>query len=257
MTYTQPYFLRGSGKPLVFQHGLGASNAQIQELLTELKGVRLLSADVPGHGNHPLDRSATPSFDIYTDEIIRIMDLAGIYRAVVGGLSMGSGIAVNMACRYPERVAGLILLRPAWHLSAIPENLRILLDVADHVENGGRKAFEENATFRQIQNEIPAAAESILGMFDRDQPDSTSVILRAMVRDQPCPAKTPPLITLPALVIGNGDDPLHPWAMAEAWHRLLPNSQLVRVPSRYLDRSAHKEKVNHAIQDFMNYLTIN
>jgi hypothetical protein len=34
--------------------------------------------------------------------------LLGIARAVVGGISMGAGAALNVVVRYPERVAGLV-----------------------------------------------------------------------------------------------------------------------------------------------------
>jgi pimeloyl-ACP methyl ester carboxylesterase len=257
MAYSPPYSLRGSGKPLVFQHGLGASRLQIEELLTSLSGIQLLTADVPGHGSHILQKSFTPSFDRYTDEMIRIMDLAGIDKAVAGGLSMGAGIAANLACRYPQRVAGLILLRPAWYLSSTPDNLQILLDVAAHIESREISLFESSPKLKAIREKVPEAADSILGMFEREQPDATATLLRNMVNDKPCPSDISPLHKLPTLIIGNDQDPLHPWSMAEAWHELLPQSTLVKVSSRYSDRHAHQQEVNRAIRDFMNNLTIN
>ena len=33
---------------------------------------------------------------------------------VVGGISLGAGTALNLTVRYPGRVAGLVLCRPAW-----------------------------------------------------------------------------------------------------------------------------------------------
>lgn len=258
MVNSNQYFIRGTGKPLVFQHGLGASQSQIKSLLTDLGNIKLLTMDTPGHGVFPYDESNTPSFQSYTDEVIRVMDITGIYKTVAGGLSMGSGIAVNMAMRYPKRVAGLILLRPAWHYSAYPENLRILLKVADYLDNTtGQTGFESLPEFALIREKIPKAAASILGMFNREQQVYTSPLLRAMVGDQPCLTETPPGIDLPALIIGNDDDPLHPWEMAEKWHQTLPNSGLIKVPSRYTDPDGHRIKVINAIQEFMNDITIN
>ena len=253
------YYLQGEVMALVFQHGLGANHAQIATLLKPLKNVRLLTSDVPGHGQCPLDSTMEPSFNAYTDEIIRIMDLAGIYKAVIGGLSMGSGIAVNMACRYPKRVAGLILHRPAWELSPRPQNLAILLKVAQYVDNmdEGKSSFMQLPEFQSIQASLPKAAGSLLGMFERDQQAHTARVLTKMVEDKPCPTNTTPMITFPALVIGNDDDPLHPWEMAEAWHKILPNSHLKKVTSRYRNDQAHQDQVVAAIQQFMNTIRIN
>lgn len=257
MAHTNSHSDQGTGKPLVFQHGLGASRLQIQSLLNDLTDVRLLTTDMPGHGTCELDPGLPPSFASYAEEVLRMMDRAGIYRAVAGGLSMGSGIALHLACSHPERLAGLILLRPAWLLETRPENLRILLDVAGHLENGQQKDFEKLPAFQDIQKISPEAAASLLGMFTREQPDNTSSLLRAMVEDQPCPFGDPPLITLPVLVIGNDHDPLHPWEMAESWHKLLPNSRLIRVAPRYLEPETHQREVIQAIREFMNQIIIN
>jgi pimeloyl-ACP methyl ester carboxylesterase len=182
------------------------------------------------------------------------MDLVNIDKAVAGGLSMGSGNAVNMACRYPERVSGLILLRPAWFLSPAPENLRILLELATYLENGEKSLFKSSPNLKAIRNKVPEAADSILGLFDRDHPDATASLLRNMVNDKPCPPDTSALLNFPTLIIGNDHDPIHPWSMAEAWHKHLPQSILIKVSPRYSDRDAHQQEVNRAIQDFMNNL---
>ena len=258
MVNSNQYTIQGSGKPLVFQHGLGANRFQITSLLNTLENTRLLTMDAPGHGHFPYDPGCSPSFDWFTDEVIRVMDINGIYQAVIGGLSMGSGIAINMALRYPGRVAALILLRPAWFCSPVPDNLKILLKVADCLEmTDGDKIFKEDALFQKMQADLPAAAASVMGMFDRDQQQFTSRLLRAMVKDQPCPHEKIPAIELPTLVIGNDEDPLHPWEMADMWHHAVPESILVKAPSRYAEPDAHQSKVVSAISEFLNEIPIN
>ncbi len=121
----------------------------------------------------------------------------------------------------------------------------------------GKTAFMKLPEFQSIRSELPEAADSLLGMFDRDQQDHTAIVLTKMVEDQPCPTDNAPMITFPALVIGNDDDPLHPWEMAEAWHRMLPNSQLKKVTSRYTNDKVHQREVVAAIQQFMNTIIIN
>ncbi|TIM50058.1 MAG: alpha/beta hydrolase, partial [Mesorhizobium sp.] len=55
---------------------------------------------------------------------------AGLDRFVAAGISMGAAIAMRLACRHPDRVAGLLLVRPAWIFDDAPVNLLPIAEVA-------------------------------------------------------------------------------------------------------------------------------
>lgn len=246
----------GSGLPLVFQHGLTANLKQVEALLLKLPGVQLLSIDCPGHGSSKLPQDYQPSFNSYANEVINFIDDLGIEQAVFGGISMGSGIAVNIALRYPERVKGLLLVRPAWLDRANPENLQVLLPAADLMnEPGGKARFCENQQFKQIIP--PGAAQSILGIFSEDQQRELAGVIEAMVGDQPFKnLESLKQIRKATLVIGNDHDPLHPYQMAKKIHQTIPGSVLRKVTSRYIDHDLHSSQVLSIIQKFIqeNYL---
>ena len=61
-------------------------------------------------------------------------------------------------------------------------------------------------------------------------------------------------INCPALIIGNDDDPLHPYDMAQTIHQYLTNSKLSKVVSRYLDDQAHREIVHQITTKFISDL---
>jgi pimeloyl-ACP methyl ester carboxylesterase len=46
----------------------------------------------------------------HADDLVRVLDATGVERAVITGHSMGAFVAVAMAHRHPDRVAGLILI---------------------------------------------------------------------------------------------------------------------------------------------------
>ena len=122
------YLTLGSeeGSPLVFIHGLGAGKKQIGSALTNLPGRRLITPNMPGHGDSPEIDPSQFSFDFFADLVIEVMDHLGIDQTDLGGLSMGSGISLNIALRYPERVKKLILLRPSWLDSPRPHHLELV-----------------------------------------------------------------------------------------------------------------------------------
>ncbi|MFT6807000.1 MAG: pimeloyl-ACP methyl ester carboxylesterase [Saprospiraceae bacterium] len=247
---------KGIGVPLFFQHGLTANVNQVEGLLGGLDGTRLLSIDCPGHGRSILEEDYLISFDSYSDEVIRNMDSNEIPKAIFGGISMGSGIALNIALRYPERVLGLVLVRPAWLDSGDPPNLSILLDAIPymHQENGNSR-FKALVSFRNIEDKFPLAAKSVLGVFGEDQQSALSKVIEGMISDHPINNLSQlGNIDIPSLVIANDDDPLHPYEMAEVINDRLPNSEIRKIVSGYIDKAQHRMDVRQYIQEFIKNL---
>lgn len=246
----------GTGEPLIFQHGLAAQAQQIQNLLVGIDR-RIITMDCPGHGHSTLEADTTPSFDWYTDVLMSQLDELNIKQAIFGGLSMGSGIALNAALRYPNLVTALILHRPAWLDKSFPENLMKLKDARVYMEmENGEQAFKKTKPFLSLQAKLPAAAKSVLGIFAPSQQPCLPRVIEAMVGD--CPLSSLDQlseITVPCLILGNENDPLHPFEMAEIIHERIQHSVLQKITSRYLQPEKHKDQVQTHIKEFIK--TIN
>jgi pimeloyl-ACP methyl ester carboxylesterase len=244
MTAQLNYHLSGEGLSFIFQHGLTSNLEQVQGLLAGIKGIKLLSVDCPGHGASPLPKRVKPSFNFYVDQIINLMDELKVENAIWGGISMGSGIAMNATLRYPERVIGLVLIRPAWLDRGSPESLEILQDAAKSILKKDKKAFTDQDDFLKILDILPKAADSILGVFESHQRPELPLVIENMVRDAPFDQiNSLDNIDIPSLVIGSEDDPLHPFFMAEKIDQHLQNSKLVKIVSRYIDDEQHRSEV--------------
>ena len=246
----------GQGKSFVFQHGLGSQSGQPQGLLGGLTGFRLISMDCPGHGKSALPKEYEPSFNNYTDDVIRLMDHLGIESAIWGGISMGSGIAVNAALRYPNRVKALVLVRPAWIDASTPQNLVILKRAAQLIgKSGGRSTFMEDAEYQQIERLLPKAAASVMGVFADTQQQVLPLVLERLVDDFPFPSLGElNKIQLPCLLLANEDDPLHPIEMAKIIQRHIPGSVFQEVTSRYVSNEKHGQEVRKAVAEFLENL---
>ena len=248
------YFSKGLGYPVVFQHGLTADSSQISRLLGSVSNIKLVSMDCPGHGNSILEKGKEISFNKYTDLLVKLMRHLGIEKAIIGGLSMGSGIAINMALRYPGLVSGLILLRPAWLDSSSPDNLAIIQKATEYINKpNGKSNFEKLDEFKRMKADVSAAAESVLGVFNPQQQNVLPHVINSMVGD--CPFKKMEdlyNINVPCLILANDDDPLHPYFMARRLYSKLKGANLKKVTSRYINADLYKEQVARSVEDFLN-----
>lgn len=254
MKNTIHYKLQGAGTPLLFIHGLGGDLQQAESLLRPISGVQKIMVDCPGHGQSPVEAESLLNFNVMADRLLKLMDELSIDRFMVGGISMGAGISVNLMVRYRERILGAILVRPAWLDQPDPDNLKILLQVADHCGSSeGIVAFKALPGFQRIREELPIAADSILGQFQRPQgPRSTAALLRAMVHD--APVRELEALTGfadPCCIIINEKDPLHPAEFGKVLQRYLPQAELQDVFPRYLEPERHNGEVQNIIQDFI------
>lgn len=247
------YLISGEGQPFIFQHGLSSNLQQPQQILSGLEGVRLISIDCPGHGQAPLPAGQQPSFQYYTDQLIQLIDQLEIEQTIIGGISMGSGISLQLALRAPERVKALVLVRPAWLDEENPATLHILAEAAKYIrQNEGLKHFKRKPDFQKIAQSLPKAAESILGVFAETQRPEIPTVLQSMVQDRPFTDMSElEQIRQPCLIIANEDDPLHPFEMAEAIRECLPNSRMEKVISRYIDNEQHNKEVYQLVSKFI------
>jgi pimeloyl-ACP methyl ester carboxylesterase len=138
------YELSGTGSLLVaFQHGLGGEVSQPQGILGGSTRLRTLSFDCRGHGHtEPLGPPDQLKFSTFADDLRAVLDALGIEVLIVGGISMGAGVALNFALRNPLRVQALILSRPPWLDAPFPPNLEIFRSLSRWLNEGGRGALK-------------------------------------------------------------------------------------------------------------------
>jgi pimeloyl-ACP methyl ester carboxylesterase len=106
------YASAGTGPPLLLVHG--ASGGYDQGLLIGTavagSGIRVIAPSRFGYLGTPLPRDASAAAQ--ADAHAALLDVLGVERAVVAGVSAGAPSAVQLALRHPDRVGGLVLLSP-------------------------------------------------------------------------------------------------------------------------------------------------
>ena len=240
------------GYPFFFQHGLGSDRVQPQGLLSGLEGIQLISMDSRGHGSSPFTGIDDISFDRYADDVIDLATHLNINQAYVGGISMGAGIALNIALRYPHFAKALVLVRPAWLDQEFPENLKLMAGMADFMKKNEPESFQRTPEFLAWQRKEPLTTASLLAHTKSNLPDYAAELIHKMWSDRPMKHLTDlQKVQVPALVLVSHRDFLHPYAYGITLMRSLPQAHLVEIPSRYEDNGGYERAVRLEVKRFL------
>jgi pimeloyl-ACP methyl ester carboxylesterase len=257
----------GQGTPFVFQHGIGGDVGQPAGLYRPPQGIRLLCFDARAHGQtQPLGDPSALTFDIFGDDLIALLDHLGVGQAVIGGISMGAGVALNVAVRYPERVAGLVFSRPAWLAGPMPpENVaryaaiaRLLRAVgaADDRDQALRRAvaeFEASDDYRGLVASSPDTAQSLRAQFTNERAVAAVARLERLPADRPLASlRAAEAIRVPALVLAHRQDPIHRFALGERLARAIPEARLVELTPKSIARERHAAEVQDCLETFLS-----
>jgi pimeloyl-ACP methyl ester carboxylesterase len=240
-----------SSIPVLFVHGqpgLGSDFAPVAERLE--RGFAAIMPDRPGYGDNP---AAVTSMSENVEWLAGLLDASA--PAVVVGHSYGGGLAILLAQRHPDLVAGLVLaasIGSVEHLGTL-DRLLALRYVGDALVAGGLGAAGS------ILPLVRARTRSVPGRFGRfmeaSLPDSQFAkvspplgqVWRSVVKEQRSLFLEMPLveaathtIAVPVEVIAGSWDVIVPPAVAVKTAASIPDSELLLVSrtGHFLTRDA-------------------
>jgi pimeloyl-ACP methyl ester carboxylesterase len=247
---------RGSGLPVVFQHGLGGDEAQVAEVFPYGGGLRRLTVECRGHGESMADDAGNYSIATFADDVLAFADARGVERFVVGGISMGAAIALRIAARHRERVIGLVLARPAWLWDVAPANMLPYDEIAEHLRipdaRQARAAFAGSATAARLAREAPGNLDAMRKFLDVEDRAGLAALLLAISRDGPGVREGEARsIAVPTLVIATGMDVAHPMTFAETLAATVPGARLVEITPKASDLPRYVAEFRAALSSFL------
>ena len=218
---------RGAGPPLLLLHG-GASDArewrrQLDDLSDEFT---VVAWDAPGCG-----RSSDPPegflLDGYADCLAGLVDVLGLDRPHVAGLSFGATLALELYRRHPGVPRTLVLASAyaGWAGSLPPD------EVERRLASVTRDSYLPTAELagHLLADAPPGMADEVRAIAADLHPQGSRIMACAMaeadLRDML------PRIRVPTLLLHGEDDVRAPSAVAEELHARIPGSELVVVPS--------------------------
>ncbi|WP_299437109.1 alpha/beta hydrolase [uncultured Aquimarina sp.] len=109
---------RKNSIPIVLIHGTGSSLHTFNDWTIQLKqDFRVVRMDLPGYGLTGPFPDRSYSIDNYVDFLKHFLTSLGVKKCVIGGNSLGGGIAWSFTSKYPEMVDKLILINASGYPS--------------------------------------------------------------------------------------------------------------------------------------------
>ncbi|GMN10750.1 alpha/beta hydrolase [Croceitalea sp. MTPC9] len=113
LNYTK-YLHKTSNEWVTFVHGAGGSSTIWYKQLRDFKEhFNILLLDLRGHGNSKPNLkdafSDKYTFDSITDDIVEVIDYEGVKKSHFIGISLGTILIRNLAEKYPDRVASMVM----------------------------------------------------------------------------------------------------------------------------------------------------
>jgi len=209
------YRIQGHGPALMLIHGYPLSG----ELFAKNRAVlsrryTVVTPDLRGFGS-----STTPDtkggVELYAKDMFAVMDHLNVRKAIIGGMSMGGPVVLEMYREAPQRFRGMILIDSTAFPAAI-------------AEQGLWSGFGKQAREKGVASQIPILMPDMLTTRTRFTNPAlvafvSGTIKRASVNaavagaqtlaDRPDSRQTLAHVTVPILIVGGLDDPLYPVEM--------------------------------------------
>jgi len=117
------YETHGTGRPMVLLHGGLMSSEMFGPVLPALaKSHQIIAVDLQGHGR-TADIDRPIDIRLMADDIAALIDHLGLDQPDVVGYSLGGGVALFTAVKYPQKVRKLVAAAAHARRDAIPAEM--------------------------------------------------------------------------------------------------------------------------------------
>ncbi|QNN54777.1 alpha/beta fold hydrolase [Nocardioides mesophilus] len=215
------------------------------------EGFHVVTLDLLGHGrsDRPLDPKEY-SMTAFGEQVLALLDHLGADQAVIGGTSLGSNVALEVADAAPERVRGLLLEMPV-----LDNALEAGLIAFGPLMFAARFVPVSVTALRVLTRAVPRGLVPFWGGIVLDtlgqQPAPMAAAIHGIFfgRFAP-PSRRRRLIEAPALVVGHPRDPIHPAADAAMLAEEMPNARFVAARG-ILEWRLRPERLTNEAVDFV------
>lgn len=256
-SFNTNYHDLGKGETIIFIHGSGpgvSAYANWRLAMPVLsKNFRVIAPDMAGFGYSSRPDTMLYNMDVWTRQIIDLMDSLNIEKAHLVGNSFGGALALNLIIKYPEKFNKVVLmgamgvefdltagLDQAWGYTPSLENMKALLDTFAYSR---ALVTDELAQLRYEASIRPGFQESFSSMFPHPRQSSVSAMasLEEDIKD----------IEKEVLIIHGREDKVIPVENSIRLNQMIEKSQLhIFGQCGHWTQIEHEQRFNKLLENF-------
>ncbi len=249
---------QGAGLPVVLAYGIGGNAGMWQPNVGPLAARhRLILWEPRGHArSESPEDPARVTFGHWVLDLHDLLDHLQLERAVVGGLSLGGGIATRFTLKHPERVMALIVVDSS-SATGLPLSVDNLIMRARSIKLTLEQGMDAMAEFAIASNPNvagrlrldPSARQQILNYYRMLTPIGYANALRALLQMDYITDRLPEIRVPTLLVCGDEDPSLGPMRVME---QKVKDARFVLLsPAGHFGNLDQPEAFNRALLDFL------
>lgn len=247
------------GPALLLIHGFPFDRAMWRFQVAPLTaaGYRVVVAELPGFGRtEQVGRQDPPleSMDVMGGELVRLLDRLRIAKVVPVGFSMGGYVALAVAARAKDRLAGLVLIDTKAEADSADAKARRDETIATVQAHGTRAlamAMMANQLTESTRSTERLLADEVRSMMLR-QPKATVVAALKAMRDRPDRRDLLPSLDCPVLVLVGDQDKVTPLDSAKTMLGASRKGELKVIEgAAHLTPMERPDDVNEALLDWL------
>ncbi|WP_410645129.1 alpha/beta fold hydrolase [Amycolatopsis sp. lyj-346] len=244
-----------TGRPVLLVHGHPFDRSMWRPQAEHLakSGYRVVTPDLRGYGQSTSEDTKT-GLDVFANDLVELAGHLQLDRFVLGGLSMGGQIVMQLVKDHPGRVEALLLADTFAGLDT-PAAKQARYDTADRISEEGMERYAEEllpkmiskhtratrpdveAHVRRMMRSAPAAGAAAALRGRAERPDYTSGLER---------------VEVPTLVVVGSEDEFTPVSDAELIHRAIRTSTLVVIEGAgHLPNLERETEFDEALSTFL------
>ncbi len=248
------YERRGSGRPVVLLHGI-LDDARMWRPQLESNLVDhfdLVAWDAPGCG-HSDDPPEEFGAAAYAACLVGLIEQLGLERPALGGLSWGSGLALELWRVRPDLPSALVLASgyAGWKGSLPQEEVDRRLAQCLAESEMAPEDFVPGWIPGLLTDAAPRhLVDEVIAVMSAFHPAGYRAMARAFADLDLRPVL--PTVTVPTLLLWGEHDRRSPVPVAEAMHAQLPRSELVVLPGvGHLTNAEAPDEWNDTVRTFL------
>jgi pimeloyl-ACP methyl ester carboxylesterase len=154
----------GSGRPLILLHGGLGSGEMFGPVTTALVegGHQVIAVDLQGHGR-TVDIDRPIDIRLMADDMAALIDHLGLDQPDVVGYSLGGGVALMTAVKYPAKVRRLVVASPNTQPDAIYPEIR----AQQGQVNAAAVEFMKDTPMYQLYQQVAPRPEDFPRLLDK------------------------------------------------------------------------------------------